>query len=207
MTGGPAIEAYSRRADEYIDLLGSIDAVHAVDRALIAEWARVADGPLIDVGSGPGHLTEFLHGKGHDVRGIEPSAAFVDSARSRFPACEFRLGDALTLREEKCRFAGILAWYSLIHLPPDEHAETLLALADALRPGGTMLLGFFVGPRTEIFEHAVAPAYFRSIEDVHGQAREAGLEIIENHTRTGDSHRPHGAVIASKSLGMKGRTT
>lgn len=206
MNPGPAIEAYSRRADEYVDLLGSIDSVHAVDRALIAEWARVADGPLIDVGSGPGHLTEFLREQGHDVRGIEPSAAFVDSARARFPGCEFWLGDAMTLREEKGRFAGVLAWYSLIHLPPEEHAETLHALAGALRPGGTMLLGFFVGRRTEIFDHAIAPAFFRTVDNVRDHVRAAGLDIVETHTRSGGPHRPHAAVIASKEHGTKGRT-
>jgi SAM-dependent methyltransferase len=207
VNSGPAIEAYSRRAEEYVDLLGSIESVHAVDRALIAEWARVADGPLIDVGSGPGHLTEFLREQGHNVRGIEPSSAFVYSARSRFPGCEFWLGDVAALREEDGRFAGVLAWYSLIHLPPEEHAEALRTLSDALRPGGTMLLGFFVGPRTEIFDHAIAPAYFRSIDDVRDQVRAAGLDIVETHTRTGESHRPHSAVIASKELGTKGRTT
>ena len=198
MNPGLAIEAYTRRAEEYVDLLGSIDSVHAVDRALIAEWARVAAGSLIDVGSGPGHLTEFLREQGHDVRGIEPSAAFVDSARARFPACEFWLGDAMALREEKGRFAGVLAWYSLIHLPPEEHAGALHVLAKALRPGGRMLLGFFFGARTEIFDHAIAPAYFRTVDDVCDQALSAGLDIIEIHTRTGDSHRPHAAVIASK---------
>lgn len=198
MNPGPAIEAYSRRADEYVDLLGSIDSVHAVDRALIAEWARVADGPLIDVGSGPGHLTEFLREHGHDVRGIEPSAAFVDSARARFPGCEFWLGDAMALREEKSRFAGVLSWYSLIHLPPEEHAGALHVLAKALRPGGRMLLGFFFGARTEIFDHAIAPAYFRTVDNVRDQVRAAGLDIVETHTRSGGPHRPHAAVIARR---------
>lgn len=192
--------AYDARAAEYVDLLGAIESVHVCDKALIAEWARGVRGPIIDVGSGPGHLSEFLRTQGCDVRGIDPSNAFIESARMRFPKCDFAHGQVADLQASDGEVGGILAWYSLIHLPPREFNAALGALAAALAPGGTALLGFFYGEREEPFDHAIATAYFRRIADVTDRLGAEGLEIAETHTRIGRSHRPHCAVIAERPL-------
>ncbi len=41
---------------------------------------------------------------------------------------------------------GVLAWYSLIHHEPSTIQRALGEFARVLRPGGGLLLGFFVGP-------------------------------------------------------------
>ena len=50
-----------------------------------------ADGrPVVEVGSGPGHVTAYLSDGGADATGIDLSPAMVDEARRRFPGPSVR---------------------------------------------------------------------------------------------------------------------
>ena len=138
-----ALEAYARRAEEYTELLGSVEAMAPADVRRIETWARTACGPLLDLGCGPGHWTSHLGALGLDVEGWDPVAEFVRSARDRHPGTVFRRAALADLDGHPGAWGGILAWYSLIHLEPAEMPGALAALHRALRPGGTLLLGFF----------------------------------------------------------------
>ena len=87
-------EAYSGRASEYVEVVGRIEHAAEADREAILAWARSVDGPILDVGCGPGQWTSFLHEAGLDVEGVDPVAAFMDDARARYPSARFRGGRA-----------------------------------------------------------------------------------------------------------------
>ena len=101
--------AYSSRAQEYIDHLGSIASVHPSDLELVARWADQLDGPLIDAGCGPGHWTGHLAARGADVRGVDQVPEFVSHARRAHPGCRFEVGDLDALPRSPGAVAGILA--------------------------------------------------------------------------------------------------
>ncbi|MGN0101999.1 MAG: class I SAM-dependent methyltransferase [Dietzia sp.] len=188
--------AYTRRAQEYIDLFGSIGSVHPADLELVTRWAGRLEGPLVDAGCGPGHWTGHLTGRGVDVRGVDRVEEFVDHARRAHPGCRFDVGDFDALPWSPGEVAGILAWYSLIHHDPPALRRALAEMARALRPDGELLLGFFHGPHVERFDHAVTPAYRWPVEALTEELRMADFDVIETYTRTGPSARPHGAIIA-----------
>jgi len=196
---GSASEAYGRRAEEYIALLGDIDAAASPDRELIAGWAREQpEGTILDVGCGPGHWTNWLHEQGLDVEGVDPTPEFVDSARKRFPDVSFREGFAEQLDVADSGLAGILAWYSLIHLRPDRVPAALAEFARAVEPGGGLLVGFCRGPELEPFDHAVTTAYFWPVDQLSRMIEEAGFAVSARDTRDDPGARPHGAITASR---------
>lgn len=59
--------AYTRRAAEYADVLGSMTSVHPSDVQLVTSWADRITGPAIDAGCGPGHWTAHLAARGLDI--------------------------------------------------------------------------------------------------------------------------------------------
>lgn len=204
-----AIDAYGARAQEYADLLGTIEAMAPEDRRRIESWAAIVDGPLLDAGCGPGHWTAHLAALGHDVRGMDPAREFVKIARRRHPGIEYDIGSFADLADGSAgpghasagpasAWGGILAWYSLIHLAPKEVPEALVQLRGALRPGGSLLLGFFDGPRQESFEHAVAPAQFWPVEEMAQLLEGAGFDVVDLERREDTSARPHAAIIATR---------
>ncbi|WP_371300463.1 trans-aconitate 2-methyltransferase [Cellulomonas sp. Y8] len=101
--------AYSRRAGEYVDLFGSMSAVHPSDRQLVETWVDGVAGPVLDAGCGPGHWTDHLVRRGHEARGIDLAAAFVERARSMYPGVPFAVGSIDRTDEPDASLGGILA--------------------------------------------------------------------------------------------------
>lgn len=193
-------DAYRHRAEEYIAKLGSIDATAEPDRALIRSWADEVRGRIIDVGCGPGQWTNDLRDAGADVEGVDPVPSFVDGARRRYPDVSFRLGRAEDLGVTDASVGGILAWYSLIHTEPEQIGVAFAEFARCLRPGGGLAVGFFEGELLAPFDHAVTTAYLWPVEALARVIEDAGFTVAATHTRTDPGSRPHGAIIARRTV-------
>lgn len=190
-------DAYSRRADEYVDLFGSMAAVHPSDRQLVETWADDVTGPVLDAGCGPGHWTDHLVRRGHEARGIDLTPAFVGRARATYPGVSFAVGSIDRIDAPDASFGGVLSWYSTIHHAPRHIAAPLAEFARTLRPGGSLLLGYADGEcAVEAFDHAVAPAYRWPEAAMHALLAAHGFDVVEQHRRTGRGYRPHAAVVA-----------
>jgi SAM-dependent methyltransferase len=189
-------EAYSRRAAEYTQLLGSMEAVHTSDRQLIDSWADTLAGPVLDAGCGPGHWTHHLAGRGLDVRGIDLVPAFVEHARQSYPDVPFRIGSIDAIEEADGALGGVLSWYSTIHHHPSRIAATFDEFARVLRPGGGLVVGFFDGPVLEAFDHAVTPAYRWPPEELERLLTASGFTVSEIRTRADQGQRSVGAIVA-----------
>ena len=191
--------AYSRRAAEYTDLLGSMEAVHPSDRQLIDSWAETLNGRVLDAGCGPGHWTDYLAGRGLVVRGIDLVPAFVDHARFSYPNTAFDIGNIDDIDEPDASLGGVLSWYSTIHHHPSRISEPVAEFARVLRPGGGLVLGFFEGSTVEQFDHAVTPAYRWPVPHMHELLSANGFEVIETHERTGQGTRPVAAMVCRRT--------
>lgn len=104
--------AYSARAAEYVEKIGSISSVHPSDVQLIASWAAQADGPLLDAGCGPGQWTALLSEQGKDIRGIDQVPEFIAHARETYPHAAYELGNFDRLPDGDGSIGGILADYT-----------------------------------------------------------------------------------------------
>ena len=142
-TGG----SYDAVAEEYVQRIYHELEGKPFDRALLDRFAdRVREsGTVADVGCGPGHVARYLHGRGAQVCGIDLSSRMVDQARALNPGIAFSRGDMRSLDVPDGTWAGIVAFYSLIHIPRHQVVEILRELRRALASGGLLLLAFHVG--------------------------------------------------------------
>ena len=208
--GESVARAYDERAAEYLEVAGDLGLMDPRDRELIRRWSDETPGMLLDVGCGPGHWTAFLRGDdgagpdtGREVEGIDLSAAFIHGARVRYPHLTFHRGSFRTLPQASGTVGGILAWYSVIHTPPAELTEVFAEFARVLAPGGSLLLGYFVGEPRAAFAHAVAPAFFWTAEALSPLLAATDLELQWSEAREREpgeiSSRPHGALRARRA--------
>lgn len=189
--------AYGVIADQYIALFGSTAHAHADDLALIARHLSIRPGTVLDVGCGPGHLTAHLRSLAVDATGIDLVSEFIDHAHASYPEGRYELGSMHELPTPDNAVAGILAWYSLIHVAPDELDGALGELHRALVPGGKLVVGFFDGDSVEAFEHKVVTAYRWPADEMSARLTWAGFTELERETRPAEpGHRPHAAVAA-----------
>lgn len=191
-------DAYAINADEYIALLGTTDAVHHDDLELITRRLSPSTGVVLDVGCGPGHLTEHLRSLDVDAIGIDQVPEFIEHARTAYPSSRFELGTLHDLPVPNSSVAGILAWYSLVHLAPDQLGDVLVELRRVVVTGGTLVVGFFDGDRVEPFEHRVATAYRWPVDELSARLQRAGFVEAERQQRPGvdeAGRRPHAALV------------
>jgi len=131
-------------ADHLVDELRELPfETWLLDRVL----AHAAGAPVVEVGSGPGHVTAHLAEHGADATGIDLSPAMVAEARRRFPETTFEVGDLRRLSRPatSAGWAAVLGWYSLIHLAGSELTDAVAALARPLAPGGLLVLAMHAG--------------------------------------------------------------
>ncbi|MFI6346153.1 class I SAM-dependent methyltransferase [Streptomyces sp. NPDC050560] len=160
-------EAYDAAAAEYARLFRDSLRESPLDRAMLGVFAEsvAASGKaeVADVGCGPGHVTAHLHGLGLRAFGVDASPGMVGLARSAHPQLRFENGSMATLDTADGALGGVLARWSVIHTPPAELPAVLAEFHRVLAPGGHLLIGFSAseGPShpTQVFDHAVAPAY------------------------------------------------
>jgi ubiquinone/menaquinone biosynthesis C-methylase UbiE len=74
----------------------------------------------------------------------------IESARSEHPGLRFEVGSMTDLDLSDASVAGLVAWYSLIHVPDDEIGSVLTHFRRVLRPGGPLVLSFHVGDATRL---------------------------------------------------------
>ena len=166
-----------------------------LDRAVLGAFAELVrsdgGGPVADVGCGPGWVTAHLHALGLTVRGIDLSPAMVALARAEHPGVRFDEGTMTALDLDDGTLGGLVAWYSLIHVPRDRHAQVLGEFHRVLAPGGHLLLAFQVGDdtvrRTEALGHTVAIDFHRCSPDrVTDLLRRAGFRVDARLVREPD---------------------
>ncbi len=148
MTDLDALRAsYDRVADAYVGLQAGDLGAHPWLRAVLAGFAEEVRGlgPVLDVGCGPGQVSAHLAELGVDVSGVDLSPRMVEHARRTYPQLRFEVASATDLRPAEASLGGVLAWWSLFHLPRPSVASVLAVLSSALVPGGHLVWGTHVG--------------------------------------------------------------
>jgi len=132
----PRGDPYQQRFDA---LAASGHDVHG-EATLVRSYAP---GRVLDAGCGTGRVAIELARHGIDVVGVDIDAAMLDTARTRAPELEWRLGDLATVDVGEDAFdVAVLAGNVLIFVAPGTEGEVVANVARSLRPGGRLVAGF-----------------------------------------------------------------
>lgn len=183
-------ESYDELAATYAERISGELAGKPLDRHLLNRFAEDARGRglVADIGCGPGHVARYLHDHGVRMLGIDLSPGMIECARKLSPEIEFRVGDMRALELPDGALAGLVAFYSLIHVDAREMVSTLRELRRVLAPGGFLLVAFHVGEETvhrdELWGHSVSLDFrFLMPSFMVASLIEAGLVVLERTER------------------------
>lgn len=136
-----------RHYDRWVELV----TLGGAARARSAVLGSVAPGRLLDLGCGTGSLAIAAARAGVRVVAIDRSAAMLDVARKKARVADvsvdWREGDLSFPPLDPEPFDTVTACFSLSELPSDLAAIAVRRAAEALRPGGRLVIADEVAPR------------------------------------------------------------
>lgn len=200
-------EVAASYADQMRDVLDGAETVYErAALALFASMVRDSGGGLVaDLGCGPGHVTAHLRELGIDAFGIDLSPSMIDVARRDYPGLRFEEGSMTDLRVADASVAGLLAFWSLVHIPDDELPAVFGHFQRVLRPGAPLLLGFHAGEGSrlktsgygghpmKVYVHRRQPGH------VADRLRAAGISVEAQMLVSPDANVP-GALLFGRRL-------
>ena len=183
--------AYAAVAAPYAEQLGDELAGLPFESWLLRRVVELSDGaPVIEVGTGPGHVAAFLAEAGADASGLDLTPEMVDEARRRHPGVSYQVGDLRRLIRPSTHdgWGAVLAWYSLIHLAASELPAAVASLARPLRTNGWLVLALHTGADvrtvTDWFGHEIDLDFvLHDSAEVIATVERAGLLDVEWYHR------------------------
>lgn len=178
-----ASEAYSRKFLDELDR-------KPFDRELLQRFAElVGGGPqVLDIGCGPGHTTAHLSSLGLKATGVDLSPKMIERATRSFPQSCFEVGDFFALSRKPSSVDGILAFYCIVHLPPDQLVPAFSEMHRVLKRNGHLLIAFHVG--TDVIHaenfldtNAVLDFHFFEPSQIQSALIRAGFDVLDTRIR------------------------
>lgn len=188
-TSSSVQRAYDAVAREYDRQISDELDKKPLDRAWLRAFVdMVGTGTIADVGCGPGHVTRYLATLHNDVVGIDLSPTMIAIARERAPQLTFTIESMLTLAADDEAWAGVVAWYSIIHLEAHERPVAFSEFARVLQQGGHLLIAFHIdspefatGQVNHISDwfgqHVRLDGYFLDPDEITSQVTAAGFAL------------------------------
>ncbi|WP_024801519.1 class I SAM-dependent methyltransferase [Nocardia sp. BMG51109] len=202
-------DAYDDVAELYAATFEHALADDPFDRAMLGAFAELArgGGTVADIGCGPGRITGHLAELGLDVFGIDLSPEMIRLARAAHPALRFEVGSMTEPAAADGALGAIVAWYSIIHIPPERLPGVVAGFHRALADRGHLLLAYqaAAGPDAVLpHDHRVAPSFLWSPDRLERLLRDGGFRVVARMVREPERDRewerhPQAYLLAEKS--------
>lgn len=201
---------YDSVAELYTEMFARQLYTNPFDRAMldvfvesVREQPEDAEPLVADIGCGPGRVTTYLHAAGLNTFGVDLSPEMIRLARAAHPELRFEVGSMEHLAVGDAALSGLVAWYSIIHTPPERIPAVLREFARVLRPGAHALFGFqaadgFDG--VQEYDHRVATAYRWAPDTLAEVLERNGFQVTARMARIArpDERTPQGYLLAIK---------
>lgn len=203
--------AHDVLAAVYVDRLATILDQMPIERAVLGLFAElVREGgtgtDVGDIGCGTGRLAPYLSSQGLSPHGVDLSPEMIRVAQRDYPGHPFQVADLRALPFEDARLDGLVAWYSLMYLPPEHSSSAFGELARVLKPGGHVATAFKLGDSTlrrggrSLDLGIEFDIYWLSRQEMENRFTDAGFKVVFWGERPADPDelQPQGYLIAER---------
>jgi SAM-dependent methyltransferase len=195
---------YAERLADALDHMPIDRAVLGLFRDLVVDADLGTE--VADVGCGTGRLEPFLAARGLSPRGVDLSPEMVRLARRDHPGFDFAVADVRDLPFGDASLAGVVCWYSLMYLAPEQRPAAFAELARVVRPGGYLVTAFKAGDGqvrrgARTLDLGIGfDVYWLPPEEMERLVTDAGFETVFRGGRPADDGegQPQGFLVARR---------
>src|ERR687885_1638721 len=183
-------DGYNRIADRYTQWMEHVrdDEREHYTSLLLQEVAPGAC--VLELGCGAGIPTTRGLAARFKVTGVDISARHIALAQQHVPEADFVCADMTALSFPPASFAAVAAFYSIIHVPRQEHGLLLKQIAPWLQPEGLLVatMGARDDPGSFEPDWLGAPMYWSHYDSATNKqlVAQAGLEILSAREETAE---------------------
>lgn len=203
--------AHDVLAAVYVDRLATILDRMPIERAVLGLFAELvreggAGTDVGDIGCGTGRLAPYLSSQGLSPHGVDLSPEMIRVARRDYPGHPFEVADLRSLPFRDACLDGVVAWYSLMYLPPEHRGAAFGELARVVRPGGHLATAFKMGDDSLRRGGASLDLgigfdiYWLSRQEMERRLGDAGFRVVFWADRPADPDevQPQGYLVAER---------
>lgn len=183
-------QGYDQIAEKHLDWSRKI-RIEERERYTSLVLAKVPQGAkVLDLGCGAGLLTTKKLAKRFQVTGVDISMRHIEMAQENVPNATFIHADMTEIDFPPESLDGIVAFYSLFHLPREEQNQLLQRVSVWLRPGGLFVATLGVHSISgDIDENWLGTTMYWSSHDNETNkhlVQASGLQIISANEETAE---------------------
>jgi SAM-dependent methyltransferase len=183
-------DGYDRIAERYVEGTRHVRVEERERYTALVLSTLPAGAAVLELGCGTGLPTTKRLAERFRLTGVDLSLRHIQIARRNVPQTTFIQGDMTTVEVPPASFDGVVAFYSMTHVPRSEHAKLLRSIVGWLRPGGLLIAAMGAADTEGAIEDdwLGAPMYFSHYDSETNKrlAAEAGLRIVSAQEETAE---------------------
>jgi ubiquinone/menaquinone biosynthesis C-methylase UbiE len=159
---------------------------------------------VLDLGCGSGDPADIEIAKKHKITGVDISQTQINLARQKVPDGNFIHADAATIDFPPASFDAVMSFYTLEHIPRQEHESVLEHIYHWIKPGGYFLISMEAGDYDNVIgDWLGVPMFFSCFnpEMMNQLVVDGGFELLETIIETqleGKTEIPYHWILARK---------
>jgi ubiquinone/menaquinone biosynthesis C-methylase UbiE len=159
---------------------------------------------VLDLGCGSGDPADVEITKKHKVTGVDISQTQINLARQKVPDGHFIHGDAGSVDFPSASFDAVISFYTLEHIPREEHGSVLGHIYQWLKAGGFLLISMEAGDYNDVMgDWLGVPMFISCFNPVMMKQLvvHEGFEVLETAIETqmeGKIEIPYHWILARK---------
>ncbi|MEN8907283.1 MAG: methyltransferase domain-containing protein [Clostridiales bacterium] len=139
-------KAYNFSSNKYADYFKDELDEKTLDKELLNRFSKdINYGKVLDIGCGPGHISNYLFKIGCNVQGVDISKGMINVANKLFKGIKFNIGDMFAIDERDNYFDGVCSFYSIVNFSYENLDKVIKEYKRILKNNGLLFIAFHVG--------------------------------------------------------------
>ena len=172
---------YNIIAEEYSAEFGKVyEDIEVIDKFL--SYLK-PNSKILDLGGGTGKLTDLFIQKGHKAICYDFSKEMMRKAQEFYPNIPYILDDMIYMKDhfENNSLDGIIAFYSLFHIPREELDNVFSCIYDLLKENGVVCFVVQLGDGEEFIDEPYLKEEGKNVLYFNFFTKEEINELLQKH--------------------------